>query len=159
MADAAEILSGISSHVWVMIFGVLIGWATIHLRYAVVAILLKWLALVLFAYVITAFLVGPHWSTVAHDTLMPTMPRGGGVWATVVAILGTTISPYLFFWQASQEVEEEKAMVDTHSLREGTQQRVKLRVENLTSGSEHFSLMSPCSSLFSPLHSRCIKPV
>ncbi len=110
MADAAELLTRVSSHIWVVLFGVLIALATVRLRYIMIANVLKWLALVLFAYVITAFIVGPHWKLVAHDTFVPSMPREPGGWAMVVAILGTTISPYLFFWQASQEVEEEKAM-------------------------------------------------
>lgn len=110
MADAAELLTHVSSHVWVVVFGVLIAWATVRLRYVMIANVLKWLALVLFAYVVTALIIGPNWSLVVHDTLVPTMPRQPGAWAMVVAILGTTISPYLFFWQASQEVEEEKAM-------------------------------------------------
>jgi NRAMP (natural resistance-associated macrophage protein)-like metal ion transporter len=110
MADAAALLTGISSHVWVGVLGFGIAVATIHLRYATLAATLKWLALVLVAYVITALYVGPTWSVVAHDTFIPTVPHVGGAWATVVAILGTTISPYLFFWQASQEVEEEKEL-------------------------------------------------
>lgn len=110
MADAAELLTRVSSHIWVVLFGVLIAFATVRLRYIMIANVLKWLALVLFAYVITAFIIGPHWKLVAHDTFVPSMPRKPGAWAMVVAILGTTISPYLFFWQASQEVEEEKAM-------------------------------------------------
>ena len=110
MADAAELLTRVSSHVWVVVFGALIAWATVRLRYLVIANVLKWLALVLFAYVATALIVGPSWSLVAHDTFIPTMPHEPGAWAMVVAIMGTTISPYLFFWQASQEVEEEKAM-------------------------------------------------
>lgn len=108
MADAAELLTGVSSHAWVVVFGISIAVATIRLRYAVLANLLKWLALVLVAYVITALYVGPTWSIVAHDTFIPRMPKLAGAWATLVAILGTTISPYLFFWQASQEVEVEK---------------------------------------------------
>ncbi len=110
MADAAELLTGVNSHVWVVILGVGIAAATIRLRYAVIASTLKWLALVLLAYVITAFYLGPSWSAVARDTVVPHIPKLGGAWATVVAILGTTISPYLFFWQASQEVEEEKGL-------------------------------------------------
>ena len=110
MADAAEMLSGVNSHLWVVLFAGLIAWATVRLRYAVIANTLKWLALVLFAYVITAIKLGPHWGQVLRDTFVPSMPRGSAPWATVVAILGTTISPYLFFWQASQEVEEEKAL-------------------------------------------------
>lgn len=110
MADAAELLTGVNSHIWVVLLGGGIAFATIRLRYATIARGLKWLALVLIAYVITALYVGPNWSVVAHDTFIPQMPRMGGAWATLVAILGTTISPYLFFWQASQEVEEEKAL-------------------------------------------------
>ncbi len=110
MADAAQMLSGINSHFAVILFGVAIAIATIRLRYHQIASTLKWLALVLLAYVVTAFLVHPNWLAVLHDALVPSLPRGKNAWATLVAILGTTISPYLFFWQASQEVEEEKAM-------------------------------------------------
>ena len=110
MADAAALLTGVHSHVWVFVLGVGLATATIRLRYAAIANALKWLALVLAAYVVTALYVGPTWSVVARDTLVPRIPAAGGAWATIVAILGTTISPYLFFWQASQEVEEEKAL-------------------------------------------------
>ena len=109
MADAAELLTGVNSHIWVIVLGVGIATATIRLRYAVLAGALKWLALSLAAYVVTALYVGADWSIVAHDTFVPSIPKLGGAWATLVAILGTTISPYLFFWQASQEVEEEKS--------------------------------------------------
>ncbi|PYO80668.1 MAG: iron transporter [Gemmatimonadetes bacterium] len=110
MADAMELLTRINSHYWVVAFAAFITWATIRLRYIVLANVLKWLALFLFAYVVTAFYLHPDWSTVLHDTAIPAVPHSGAAWATLVAILGTTISPYLFFWQASQEVEEEKAM-------------------------------------------------
>lgn len=129
MADAAELLTRVSSHIWVVVFGVLIAFATVRLRYVMLANVLKWLALVLFAYVITAFIIGPHWRLVAHNTFVPSIPREPGAWAMVVAILGTTISPYLFFWQASQEVEEEKAM-GRHSIlarRGATPEEIKTR--------------------------------
>lgn len=108
MSDAAEMISGIDSHIFVIVFGVAISAATVWLRYAQIANTLKWLALFLFAYVITALVVRPDWSTVLRDTFVVSVPRTREAWSTVVAILGTTISPYLFFWQASQEVEEEK---------------------------------------------------
>jgi NRAMP (natural resistance-associated macrophage protein)-like metal ion transporter len=110
MADAAELLTGINSHLWVVLFGVLIAFATIRLRYADLARILKWLALVLFVYVAAAVHLRPDWGEVARATFLPSLPKGRAGWQTLVAILGTTISPYLFFWQASQEVEEEKAM-------------------------------------------------
>jgi Mn2+/Fe2+ NRAMP family transporter len=101
-------LSGINSHWFVIAFALLISWATVRLQYRQIAGVLKWLVLVLFAYPITAFVVGANWSQVLRDTLLPSMPQSRGEWETLVAILGTTISPYLFFWQASEEVEEEK---------------------------------------------------
>ena len=71
--------------------------------------MLKWLVLVLFAYPVTAFVAGVDWNRVLRATLLPSMPHSRDEWSTLVAILGTTISPYLFFWQSSEEVEEEKA--------------------------------------------------
>jgi NRAMP (natural resistance-associated macrophage protein)-like metal ion transporter len=109
MADAAEMLTGWNSHLFVVLFGVGISWAIIRFRYSQIANVLKWLALVLFVYVVAAIHIGPDWSQVLRDTILPSMPRGRAGWAMLVAILGTTISPYLFFWQASQEVEEAKA--------------------------------------------------
>ena len=110
MADAAEMLTGFNSHWFVVVFGLGIAFATIRFRYYQIAMILKWLALCLFAYVITAFIVGPDWKTVLHDTFVPSWPKGHDAWQNLVAILGTTISPYLFYWQSSQEVEHEKAM-------------------------------------------------
>lgn len=113
MADAAEMLTGLNSHVYVVVFGIGIAVAIVRLPYDRIASTLKWLALVLFAYVITAFRVGVDWREVAHGALVPSWPRSSEAWAVLVAILGTTISPYLFYWQASQEVEEEKTLGET----------------------------------------------
>ncbi len=110
MADAGEMLTGVNSHFWVVFFGVFIAFATIRFHYLQLANILKWLALTLFAYVFAACSLHPRWSSVLHDTFIPSWPKNHDAWENLVAILGTTISPYLFFWQASQEVEEEKAM-------------------------------------------------
>src|ERR1700692_4621328 len=129
MADAAEMLSGVKSHWFVVAFALLISWATVRLRYHQIANVLKWLVLVLFAYPVTAFVVGADWGQVIRATLVPSMPHTKNEWATLVAILGTTISPYLFFWQASEEVEEEKSDGrSTIALRKGaTSEEVELR--------------------------------
>jgi NRAMP (natural resistance-associated macrophage protein)-like metal ion transporter len=120
MADAASMLTGLSSHYFVCAFALLIVAATIWLRYQQISRILKWLALVLIAYVITALLLHPHWGQVLHDSFVPSLPKTKDGWSTLVALLGTTISPYLFFWQTSQEVEEEKAMGRTsEELRRG----------------------------------------
>jgi NRAMP (natural resistance-associated macrophage protein)-like metal ion transporter len=109
MADAAEMLTGVASGLWVPIFGLAILAATIYTTYATFAAWLKWLTAVLFAYVISAFLARPDWSGALRDTLVPRLSFDATSVSTLVGILGTTISPYLFFWQASQEVEEERA--------------------------------------------------
>jgi Mn2+/Fe2+ NRAMP family transporter len=67
-----------------------------------------WLTMVLFAYVITAFLAHPNWAAVLRATFVPHIEWTKEYLAVLVGILGTTISPYLFFWQAAQEVEEER---------------------------------------------------
>jgi NRAMP (natural resistance-associated macrophage protein)-like metal ion transporter len=110
MSDAAEMLTGFNSHWFVVLFGIAVASSTVYFRYFQIAKILKWLALFLFAYVIAAFVVKPDWRVVLHDTFIPSWPEGHEAWQSLVAILGTTISPYLFFWQASEEVEEEKAM-------------------------------------------------
>ncbi len=111
MADASEMLSGVISHYYVVFFGVAIGLGTILFRYRRIVNLLKWFALSLLAYMLTAFVVHPDWNAVLHETFLPTWPTGHAAWAGLVAILGATISPYLFFWQASMELEE---MRDPH---------------------------------------------
>jgi len=129
MADAAEMMTGINSRWFVILFAIAISWATIRLRYQQIASVLKWLVLVLFAYPITAFVVGADWGQVARDVLVPSPPRTSAEWSMLVAILGTTISPYLFFWQSSEEVEEEKAAgLNTLTERQGaTQEELRLR--------------------------------
>ena len=129
MADAANMLTGINAHVCVVAFALLISWATVKLQYRQIAGVLKWLVLVLFAYPVTAFVVGNHWGQVARAALVPAIPHSREEWSTLVAILGTTISPYLFFWQTSEEVEEEKdAGQNTLAQRRGaTEEELHLR--------------------------------
>jgi Mn2+/Fe2+ NRAMP family transporter len=109
MGEAVEMLLGLSPRLVVPIMGVAILLTTIYCRYASFAQYLKWLTIALFAYVITAFLAAPDWKQVLWATLVPTVQWNREWLMTFVGILGTTISPYLFFWQASHEVEEMKA--------------------------------------------------
>jgi Mn2+/Fe2+ NRAMP family transporter len=136
MADAAEMLSGVNSHYWVVLFAAAIAWATVRFRYYQIANTLKWLALVLFAYVATAFVVRTDWRSALLDTFVPSVPHGKAAWETLVAILGTTISPYLFFWQASQEVEEEKASgrLTLHQRRGATPREIRTRKMDVGAG-------------------------
>lgn len=75
--------------------------------YRVIANIFKWLALALFAYIGAAFFARPDWAAVLSGTFLPHISLDAGYLTTLVAILGTTISPYMFFWQAIQEVEED----------------------------------------------------
>jgi len=117
MADAAEMLTGLTSGLWVPVFGLVVLTATVYTSYARFAAWLKWLTAVLFAYVISAFLAHPNWANALRDTLVPRLSLDAAFVSTLVGVLGTTISPYLFFWQASQEVEEERAL-GRHTVRE-----------------------------------------
>lgn len=109
MADATEMMTGINSKVWTPIYALLIIALLFFSSYRLIARVFKWLTLVLFAYVVTAFLAQPDWRAVLGATFVPHVQWSSAFLATFVGILGTTISPYLFFWQASQEVEEEQA--------------------------------------------------
>jgi Mn2+/Fe2+ NRAMP family transporter len=86
----------------------LIAGLLIWTSYNLIARVFKWLALVLFAYIITAFLARPDWAAVFHGTFVPHVEWTRSYISVLVGILGTTISPYLFFWQAAQEVEEDR---------------------------------------------------
>src|SRR5947208_3531317 len=91
----------------------------------------KWLTLTLFAYIAAAFLARPHWGEVLKATFVPALRFDHQYLMTLVAIFGTTITPYLFFWQASQEVEEELRMGrETLAEREGATDR-ELRIAEI----------------------------
>jgi NRAMP (natural resistance-associated macrophage protein)-like metal ion transporter len=108
MADAMQMVTGIRSYVWTPFFAVLITSLLIWTSYNLIARVFKWLTLVLFAYVITAFLARPDWASVFHGTFLPHVEWTRSYMSVLVGILGTTISPYLFFWQAAEEVEEDR---------------------------------------------------
>lgn len=107
IAAALNLLVPIPALIFVVPVGALLLALQLFGSYHVIARIFKWLTLALFAYVLTAFFAHPDWGAVAHATLVPTLRFDPLFLSTVVAILGTTISPYLFFWQTDQEVEEQ----------------------------------------------------
>ena len=109
MADAVEMLTGLSSHASVPLLGGVLLLVTISTSYRAFAKYLKWLTAVLFAYVMASFLAKPDWHAALRATVVPTIRWDFEWMTTFLGVVGTTISPYLFFWQASHEVEEEKA--------------------------------------------------
>jgi NRAMP (natural resistance-associated macrophage protein)-like metal ion transporter len=114
-ADLAAIAAGINLLVPVSVVSLIlpVGLAILVLQvwgsYRLIARTFKWLTLALFAYIGAALFARPDWGEVLRGTLLPTVRFDSEFLALLVAILGTTISPYLFFWQASQEVEEKAA--------------------------------------------------
>jgi NRAMP (natural resistance-associated macrophage protein)-like metal ion transporter len=110
MADAVSMLTGTPPFVSILVLGSAIVFFTIYTRYATFARYVKWSTLVLFSYVVSAILSHPDWRGGLYRTFVPQVEWSSAYLTTIVAILGTTISPYLFFWLASHEVEAEKAM-------------------------------------------------
>ncbi len=110
MADAMQMVTGVQAYVWTPLFAGAIVALLFRTSYRAMARVLKWLTLVLFAYVITAFLAQPDWSTVFRSTFIPHLEWTRSFMSVLVGILGTTISPYLFFWQAAEEVEEDREL-------------------------------------------------
>jgi len=108
MGDALTLLIGGPRLPYVVAFGVLCGLLQIFMQYSRYVAVLKWLTLALFAYFGTAMVVKIPWGEAARGFLIPMFSFEPAFWTTVVAIMGTTISPYLFFWQASQEAEDTK---------------------------------------------------
>jgi len=108
MADAMQMVTGVRSYFWTPLFAGLIIATLFLTSYRSMVRVFKWLTLVLFAYVITAFLVKPDWGQVIRATVIPHVEWTRSFISVLVGILGTTISPYLFFWQAAQEVEEDR---------------------------------------------------
>ena len=110
MAQAVQLLlPKVGTTILVVGFTVLILLLQIFTPYVKYAGYLKWLALVLFAYIISAILTKPHWISILHYSLIPHIQFTKDQLLLICAILGTTISPYLFFWQTSQEIENEVA--------------------------------------------------
>jgi NRAMP (natural resistance-associated macrophage protein)-like metal ion transporter len=114
MANAVQlILPHFNFSLLVIGFTILILLLQIFTPYVKYARYLKWLALVLFAYILSAVLAKPDWHTVLHYSVIPHITFSKTQLLLICAILGTTITPYLFFWQTSQEIEEEIAIGQT----------------------------------------------
>jgi NRAMP (natural resistance-associated macrophage protein)-like metal ion transporter len=110
MAEAARMVTGVPVAWAVPGFGLVIVALLMWSSYRTIARVFKWLTLVLLAYVMTAFVAHADWRLALRATVIPHIEWSRAFFSVLVAILGTTISPYLFFWQAAQEVEEERAL-------------------------------------------------
>ncbi len=110
MAASAQLVAGLPQWIWILLFGGTLLVFQVFFSYRKIFAVVKWLTLSLFAYVITAFVVHANWLDVLRHLILPQVSLTSTWITTALAVLGTTITPYLFFWQTCLTVEEEKAM-------------------------------------------------
>jgi NRAMP (natural resistance-associated macrophage protein)-like metal ion transporter len=122
MGEAMSLIVGGASRLYAALFGVVSLLLQVFIPYSRYVRVLKWLTLALLAYVATVFTVNVPWVQVARAIVWPHIEWSPAYVTTMVAVFGTTISPYLFFWQASQEVEDQQACAVSQPLREAPHQ-------------------------------------
>jgi NRAMP (natural resistance-associated macrophage protein)-like metal ion transporter len=110
MGEALRLLLGGSAHLYSVCFGVLCLVLQVYLRYETYVRYLKWLTLALLSYVAVIFTINVHWGAVIREMVLPHLVLDHSTITIIVAVFGTTISPYLFFWQAAQEMEDLRAI-------------------------------------------------
>ena len=122
MGEALCLLIGGPAHLYVVIFAVICVLLEVFSSYERYVPILKWTSVSLLAYVLTALIVDVPWKQVAYDTLVPNFNLTKDYVVTIVAVLGTTITPYCFFWQSSQEAEDERVDPAAHTLLEAPEE-------------------------------------
>jgi NRAMP (natural resistance-associated macrophage protein)-like metal ion transporter len=116
MGDALRLIVGGPAGLYVILFAAACAVLEIYSSYQRYVTFLKWTTLSIFAYVATALVVRVDWGDVAYGTFVPQLSWDRDYLLVIVAVLGTTVSPYLFFWQASEEAEDERIDPAAHPL-------------------------------------------
>jgi Mn2+/Fe2+ NRAMP family transporter len=110
MSAAVELVTGVKFIYWIVPLVALMGGVTIFLDYRTVSKYLLWLVAVFATYIVAAIMARPDWGEVLRSAVVPRISMSADYFLGAVALLGTTITPYLFFWQASGEVEERRGV-------------------------------------------------
>jgi len=136
MAESIRLLvPAVSGWVWILSFGLTCTVTQVLLSHRLYVLVLKWLTLGLLSYFGVLAVVDVSWAKVARAVIVPHWSFDAQFWLMVVALLGTTISPYLFFWQAAQEVEDTKAHAQQLPLRrkpsQGASELARIRLDTL----------------------------
>jgi NRAMP (natural resistance-associated macrophage protein)-like metal ion transporter len=136
MAEGVRLLvPAPSGWLWILFFGLTCTVTQVLLSHRLYVLVLKWLTLVLLSYFGVLAVVEVNWAQVARAVIVPHWSFDAQFWLMVVALLGTTISPYLFFWQAAQEVEDTKAHSQQLPLRrkpsQGASELARIRLDTL----------------------------
>jgi NRAMP (natural resistance-associated macrophage protein)-like metal ion transporter len=133
MGAAGQLLLGGPMMPFIVGFAALSLILQIYIRYTTYVKYLKWLTVALFAYVLTAFVAHVDWAEAAHSMFLPSISFNTRYFTTLTAVLGTTISPYLFFWQASEEAEEVRNNREERALKraphQAEEQFARIRVD------------------------------
>ncbi len=108
MSASLHLISGLNFYIGLAIFSLLIILVEIFFQYHVYSKILKWLALSVLSYVVAGFFINPEWTPIFKNAFIPQITFNREYIFAMIAVFGTTITPYLFFWQASEEVEENK---------------------------------------------------
>lgn len=122
MGDVGEMMTGAPHLLFVLFFAVVCSALQIFMQYTRYVSVLKWLTISLFAYFGTAIMIKIPWGEFAWGFFIPHIGAGSDFFTIATAVLGTTISPYLFFWQSSQEAEDERIKPHRHPLVEAPQE-------------------------------------
>jgi NRAMP (natural resistance-associated macrophage protein)-like metal ion transporter len=122
MGAAVNLLIGGPAHLYCVLFAIVSVILQVRIPYKTYSGILKWLTLSLFAYVGTIFVAQINWGEVVRGTFIPTISLNGQYLAALIAVLGTTISPYLLFWQSGEEVEQTKSEPNEKPLKKAPQQ-------------------------------------
>jgi NRAMP (natural resistance-associated macrophage protein)-like metal ion transporter len=122
MAAGLKLLVPVPMPVAIAGFAIVSVLLEVFVRYSRYVSVLKWLTISLFAYVATVFIAGVPWGQACRGIFLPHLQFTGGYLTVIVAVLGTTISPYLFFWQAAEEVEKEKEDAEAQPLTDAPEQ-------------------------------------
>lgn len=109
MAASVKMITGLNYYFSAIVFAVIIILVEVFVDYRLYAKMLKWLTLSVFAYIIAGFMIQPEWREIFRNAIIPQIKFSEEYFFAMVAVFGTTITPYLFFWQASEEVEDGKA--------------------------------------------------
>jgi NRAMP (natural resistance-associated macrophage protein)-like metal ion transporter len=125
MGATAQLLVGGPPMLYVILFACLSLVLQVAIPYTRYVSYLKWVTLALFAYVATVLVVDVPWPAALRSTFLPSIPFTASYWTALIAVLGTTLSPYLFFWQASQEAEEVEDRPHDEPLKRAPQQGPK----------------------------------
>jgi NRAMP (natural resistance-associated macrophage protein)-like metal ion transporter len=135
MGAAGQLLLGGPIPPFVFFFSVVSLSLQMYVRYTRYVNYLKWLTAALFAYILTAFVAHVDWGHALHATILPSLYFNGRYFTTLIAVLGTTISPYLFFWQASEEAEDVRDNRKEHALKwapwQAQEQFERIRVDTV----------------------------